>query len=66
MKPHHLNPHDLRLCARWTAEAATPGRIAVAVAEDLAITGNRPRRHGRIVLLDPVDRTRYTLLETTP
>ena len=62
MSPHYLPAADLRLCARWIGEAATPGRIAVAVSDPM-----RPRRtHGRIVLLDPTDATRHTLLEVAP
>ena len=61
MKPHFLKIADLRLALRWIVEAATPGKIAVAVAE----ADRRARRHGRIVLLDPTDATRHFLLETT-
>lgn len=63
MKPkrHYLPAADLRLAVRWTAEQASPGKIAVAVPE----TQPKKRRNGRIVLLDPTDATRHILLETT-
>ncbi len=61
MKPHYVKAPDLRLALRWFVEAATPGKIAVAVSD----TDRRTRRHGRIVLLDPTDATRHILLETT-
>lgn len=62
MMPQFLPLSDLRLALRWIAEAATPGRIAVAVSE---IAASR-RRHGRIVLLDPSDATRNILMEIAP
>lgn len=62
MKKHYLPLADLRLAVRWIAEQASPGKIAVAVPE------RQPKRrsNGRIVLLDPTDRTRNLLLEVSP
>lgn len=62
MKPSYLKLADLRLALRWVIEAASPGKVAVAVAD----ADRRSRRSGRIVLLDPTDATRHILLETTP
>ena len=62
MKKHYLPPADLRFALRWIAEAASPGKIAVAVADQQP----SKRRNGRIVLLDPTDCTRNLLLEATP
>ncbi len=62
MKRHYLPTADLRLAIRWTAEQASPGKIAVAVPERQA----KRRRNGRIVLLAPTDHTRNLLLEVTP
>ncbi len=50
MSRHYLPLADLRLAARWIAEQASPGRIAVAVPDRQP----KRRRHGRIVLLDPI------------
>lgn len=61
MKPAYLKLPDLRLALRWAAEAASPGKIAVAVSDQ----DSRSRKHGRIVLLDPTDATRHLLMETT-
>lgn len=62
MMPQFLPLPDLRLAVRWTAEAATPGKIAVAVSEIAVVR----RKHGRIVLLDPSDATRNILMEIAP
>lgn len=62
MKPSYLKLLDLRLALRWVVEAASPGKIAVAVSEH----DRRARRNGRIVLLDPTDGTRNMLLDLTP
>jgi hypothetical protein len=62
MMPQFLPLPDLRLALRWIAEAATPGKIAVAVSE-IAVAR---RKHGRIILLDPSDATRNILMEIAP
>lgn len=62
MKPCYLAIADLRFALRWIAEAASPGKLAVALAQARPVR----RKHAAIFLVDPTDRTRNLLLEVTP
>lgn len=62
MRPCYIAAADLRFALRWVAEAASPGKVAVAMAQARPVR----RKHAAIFLVDPTDRTRNLLLEVSP